>query len=707
MRAATRGLARDALHLAVLSALAIAQPLFDLLGKYPAFFAAHDTSRSEVVAFGLVLVLVPPLLLALIELLTGLASPVARRRVHLVFIGALAALLFLQVIRRLDGLGTGLMFALAALLGAAAAVAYSRVEGLRSFLSILGPAPIVFLLLFLLVSPTSKIVVSGAGKAFSAASSFRPPIVFITFDAFAGNAIETPEGKIDAKRYPHLARLAKDGAWYRNASNVHENTVFSVPSILDGKLPKKGQQPIVADHPNNLFTLLGKTYDMNVAEEATNLCPPGLCSKTNRKGFGARMREFTDDVWIVYEYLSLPPSYRDNLPQITDTWAGFRNAGAGTGQTRKKGPGYVLRHLREGRVGRFRRALRKISQPRNKPQLNFMHVFFPHEPRQYLPDGKEYQAGANPDPSLEGPPSYNNDFLTRQGWQRELLQVGFTDRLVGEMVGRLRRLGLYDQAMIVIVADHGESFDVSPKPAPPFVPGKLGFRRAATKHNLEDIATVPLFVKYPKGHGPKGADDRYVRDIDILPTIADVLGIRLPFRVDGRSLLDKSYRGHGEILEERTFGDPVKMDVQTWQARRKDSIRKRIALFGQGDDQPGLFGAGPRRDLLGKQVSSLAVSDGSAKATFLEPERFEDVDTEADFSPSYVAGRISGGQPGQDLALAVNGKIVSTGQSFNDLGPSKLNWAILFPHSKLRNGRNRVELFQVTGTGLVRLASVP
>src|SRR5215216_2408381 len=116
MRAATRGLARDALHLAVLSAFAIAQPLFDLLGKYPAFFAAHDTSRSEIVAFGLVLVLVPPLVLAQIELLTGIASAVARRRVHLVFIGALAALLFLQVIRRLDGLGTGLMFALAVLL---------------------------------------------------------------------------------------------------------------------------------------------------------------------------------------------------------------------------------------------------------------------------------------------------------------------------------------------------------------------------------------------------------------------------------------------------------------------------------------------------------------------------------------------------------------------------------------------------------------
>lgn len=706
MREATRGLGRDALHLAVLSSFAIAQPLFDLLGKYPAFFAAHETTRSEIVAFALVLVIVPPLVLAVIEALVGLVDPGARRVVHLVFVGLLAAVLFLQVVRRADSLGTGVMFALALLLGAAAALAYSRVEGLRSFLSVLGPAPIVFMLLFLLVSPTSKLVTSGTAKAFSAKSSFRPPIVFITFDAFPGNAIMRTDGQIDSVRYPNLARLAKDGSWYPNASNVHENTVFSVPSIMDGQLPEKGQQPIVADHPNNVFTLLGKTYQMNVAEEATNMCPVGLCSSTNTKSFRARVSEMADDVSIVYRYLVLPPSYRDDLPQVTDTWAGFGQQDTTNGG-KKKTANDVLSHLREGRVGRFRKALRGITQPGTRPQLNFAHVFFPHEPRQYLPDGKSYMAGPKPDPSLEGPPSYNNAFLTQQGWQRELLQVEFTDRLVGDLIARLEKLRLYDQTMIVLVADHGESYDVSPKPAPPFVPGKLGFRRAATAENLEDIASVPLFVKYPKGHGPTGTDDRHVRTIDILPTIADLLGIDLPFKVDGKSLLDRSYKGVGEILEERTFGPPVKMAASTWQERRRDSIAKRVGLFGQGADKPGVFGSGPRPDLLGRKVSDFSASPGTAKATVLEGDRLKDVDPKGSFSPSYVAGRISGGRPDQDLALALNGEIVATGKSFKDLGPNRLNWALLFPHSKLRSGANRLELFQVEGDALRRIAAAP
>lgn len=706
MRDATRGLARDALHLAVLSSFAIAQPLFDLLGKYPAFFAAHESTRSEIIAFAVVLVVVPPLVLALIEALVGLVELRARPIVHRVFVGLLAALLFLQVVRRADSLGTGAMFALALVLGAVAAFAYFRVEGLRSFLSILGPAPLVFMLLFLLASPTSKLVTSGTAKAFSTKASFRPPIVFITFDAFPGTSIMRTDGKIDSVRYPNLAKLAKDGAWFPNASNVHENTVFSVPSIMDGELPKKGQQPIVADHPNNVFTLLGKTYQMNVAEEATNMCPVGLCSSTNTKSFRARVNEMADDVSIVYRYLVLPPSYRDDLPQVTDTWAGFGQQDTSDGG-KKKTAQDVLSRLREGRVGRYRRVLAKITQPGTRPQLNFAHVFFPHEPRQYLPDGKSYWPGAKPDPSLEGPPSYNNEFLTQQGWQRELLQVEWTDELVGELIARLKKIGLYDDTMIVLTADHGESYDVSPKPAPPFVPGKLGFRRAATAENLEDIATVPLFVKYPKGHGPTGTDDRYVRTIDILPTIADLLGIDLPFKVDGKSLLDKSYKGVDEILEERTFGPTVKMNVSTWQERRQESIAKRVGLFGQGADKPGVYGVGPRPDLLGRKVSDFSPSAGSAKATVLDADRLKDVDPDADFSPSYVAGRITGGQPGQELALALNGEIVATGKSFPDLGADRLNWALLFPPSKLRAGENRLELFQVEGDALRRIAAAP
>ena len=54
---------------------------------------------------------------------------------------------------------------------------------------------------------------------------------------------------------------------------------------------------------------------------------------------------------------------------------------------------------------------------------------------------------------------------------------------------------------------------------------------------MSDIASMPLFVKYP--HERTGRiDDRMARTIDVVPTIARALGTRLPWRAEGRPLQD-------------------------------------------------------------------------------------------------------------------------------------------------------------------------
>jgi hypothetical protein len=58
-----------------LSALAIAQPLFDLISKNPDFLAARWLIGRQVVTLGLVLVLLPPLLALAVEALAGLGRP--------------------------------------------------------------------------------------------------------------------------------------------------------------------------------------------------------------------------------------------------------------------------------------------------------------------------------------------------------------------------------------------------------------------------------------------------------------------------------------------------------------------------------------------------------------------------------------------------------------------------------------------------------
>src|SRR4051794_2408502 len=178
------------LHLAALSSLGIAQPLLNLLGKYPAFFAAHDSTPVEVVAFALVLLLVPPLILLAIEIVAALIDPRARQVLHLVFVAGLAAVFALQLVRRFSSLGATGIFLVAILLGAVVAVLYWRAEAMRSLLSIPALAPVLFLFLFLVPAPVSKIIPGGPAKAYALNGGPRPPIVMLVLDAFPLRTLE-------------------------------------------------------------------------------------------------------------------------------------------------------------------------------------------------------------------------------------------------------------------------------------------------------------------------------------------------------------------------------------------------------------------------------------------------------------------------------------------------------------------------------------
>ena len=112
-----------------------------------------------------------------------------------------------------------------------------------------------------------------------------------------------------------------------------------------------------------------------------------------------------------------------------------------------------------------------------------------------------------------------------QGYQRYLGQVGLVDTLIGRLVSRLKAEGLYDRSLIVFTADHGVSF----RPNQP--------RRLLTEENAPDIMRVPLFIKAP--HQRDGViNDRNVETVDIVPTLADLLHVSLPWTVDGQSAFD-------------------------------------------------------------------------------------------------------------------------------------------------------------------------
>lgn len=652
------------LHVATLWALAVAQPLFDLLGESGEFFAVRDSTRWDIVLFAVGLVLVPPAVLVGLELLAGAIDSRFGRALHLALVGGLVGLLVLQIATRAVDGSSGILLPLAALSGFAAALAYRRFEPIRTFVTVLAPVPLVFLGLFLFGSRAGDLVLASEPAPRTVAVASEVPVVLVVFDELSTVSLLDARGEIDAAPYPSFAALAADSTWFRNAVSVDAWSTNAVPAILTGRYPRHGRLPVYSEHPDNLFTLLGSRYRLHVSESLTQLCPRSLCPDAARRSFAGRMESLLSDSSLVYAHLALPRDLRERLPSVSGTWGAFLESSHERTRRRLS----LLDDFLSGLDG-------------NPRTLSFAHLMFPHLPWEFLPSGRRYEGGHLP--GFEGNRWAADGFLVEQAHQRYLLQLGFADRLLGRILARLRATGLYDRALVVVAADHGVSF----------IPG--GRRRAFVESNLEDVAFVPLFVKKPGEAEGRVVDDP-VETVDILPTIARTLGVQVPWKLDGRPLFGSPAREQVLLVGDggRFTAEPAELV-----SRRESSLERRLSLF-----RHGLFGIGPHPELLGRHESELTVSgtDG-ARAELDQAEELRDVDLEGEVVPVRLTGTITGeGAAGRNLAIVLGGRVVAVARSYSLGGEER--FSVLVPENALREGANEVGIFWVrSGSELARL----
>ena len=222
---AVRTLGMAWLHLAVLWAFAVAQPLFNILDDDPAFFVARGNTTGDIVLLAFGLVLVPPTVLVAVEAVF-VRLPVVREWLHVVFVALLASVFALQLIGdAAPGGSSAFLIPLSLLCGAAVGLAYRRTRFVPSMLSVLSPAPVLFLAFFLLFSDVSKLVLPQDESSASASVKSDTPVVFVVLDEFSGLSLQGPDGRINAARFPNFAALARDSTWYRNATTVADQTV--------------------------------------------------------------------------------------------------------------------------------------------------------------------------------------------------------------------------------------------------------------------------------------------------------------------------------------------------------------------------------------------------------------------------------------------------------------------------------------------------
>jgi arylsulfatase A-like enzyme/Tfp pilus assembly protein PilF len=102
--------------------------------------------------------------------------------------------------------------------------------------------------------------------------------------------------------------------------------------------------------------------------------------------------------------------------------------------------------------------------------------------------------------------------------------VAATDAAVGKLLAALRARKLYDDAVIVVTADHGES---------------LGAHGEDT-HGIflyDDTIRVPLLLKLPQNQMAAKHVPGKVRLLDIAPSLLELAGVAVPSAMQGQSLL--------------------------------------------------------------------------------------------------------------------------------------------------------------------------
>lgn len=149
--------------------------------------------------------------------------------------------------------------------------------------------------------------------------------------------------------------------------------------------------------------------------------------------------------------------------------------------------------------------------PHKRPFFLWTHYFDVHEHAQVLAS----------DPTLA---RYGERFELGELAGKYRALVALTDAEIGRLFEELRARDLWDQTIIVLLSDHGESMGEDPR---------LPLRHGRFVYNA--LTHVPLVIRVP-GATPRVVDAP-VSVVDLMPTLLTLVGAELPPGLDGRSLL--------------------------------------------------------------------------------------------------------------------------------------------------------------------------
>lgn len=671
------------LSLAALGFFAFSSPLLSSLGDAPTFLVAHNMELKNLIYFVGMLIVLPVIIALILNIFALRPSRKSVRFANLIFYTSLFVFAAITTFVTLNGTSlakssAGMILSVLAALGGAAlfTLLFYREAIVRQGLAFASIILLVAPIFFLFFTPVKAIVQGGKDiPVYDIPLDSDTPVIVLLFDEFTPLPLHNPDGSINAVRFPNFAALAKDSLVFDKAASAHVQSYKAVPAALSAQIPPNIENllPIHSNYPDNLFTFLGGRYDLKLLDNFTALCPPSFCDSGEVKSF--EEKAFRSDLKVVLRHIYTPKAYADHLPPLDAGWRDFAQPQKGdiTDDNKKdKGAKNKVKNSNVNTIDDIEVMDEFLASFDDTPRtFYYLHTIFPHRPYQLLPDHRRYEALPTPNPM-------GTDVERMTAYHRYIWQVGAADKMVGDLMERLKAVGIYDDALIIITADHGLTF----------IPG-LKARVNNPEH--PSALHIPMFVKLP-GSVETGVRDDFVSNLDVLPTIADVLGAEIPWPVDGKSMLIPRSKDAPNISYKIKKNPPVVINPAN--VADPDYFSERYQMFasnlpldrvGAAIAYPNLIGTVPRPVA---QLEEFGVMQ-------VDTSKYLDVDKSDPFLPVFLKASLPEGlmSSGVDyIAVALNNKI-STITAPVDADGNDLH--ITFPPAGLKNGANTISFFAI------------
>ncbi|MCB9899499.1 MAG: sulfatase [Planctomycetes bacterium] len=361
-------------------------------------------------------------------------------------------------------------------------------------------------------APTPPAAPDVAETTDGAAPARRPPnVLFVSLDTLRADHLGAYGYRRDTS--PHLDALAAEGALFEDCIAVSDWTLPTHASLFTGLDPTVHGVQLPSDSLARGVLTLGEAFAGAGYETAGCHSNPFL---DERFGFARGFSTWRGSATRESALVELAGEPKGSVSGVRPTQPGLREHD------------YLVQRAAP-QVTEFGLEFLDAHAADDAPFLLFLHYNDAHS--DYIPPAPYDRMF---DTGYRGPidgEDYSHDERVRPDMDPDALayivslydgEIAAEDAQLGRVLDRLDALGLRDDTLVVVTADHGEGF----------------FERGENEHRYgpyHELVHVPWIVRLP-GDVPAGLRvATTVSQIDVAPTLLDLAGVEGAERMDGRS----------------------------------------------------------------------------------------------------------------------------------------------------------------------------